>query len=100
MINVGTMIGSGVFLVPSSVALYLMAPEPVMLVWVIGGFISLLGALSMAELSAAMPEAGGQVVYLAEAYGPLAGFLYGWTAFTFINPASIAALAVAFVSYL
>ncbi len=100
MINVGTMIGSGVFLVPSSVALYLMAPEPVMLVWVIGGFISLLGALSMAELSAAMPEAGGQVVYLAEAYGPLAGFLYGWTAFTLINPASIAALAVAFVSYL
>ncbi len=100
MINVGTMIGAGVFLVPSSVAMYLMAPEPVMLVWVLGGFISLLGALSMAELGAAMPESGGQVVYLAEAYGPLAGFLYGWTAFTFINPASIAALAVAFVSYL
>ena len=100
MINVGTMVGSGVFLVPSSVAFYLMSPEPVMLVWVLGGLISLLGALSMAELGAAMPEAGGQVVYLAEAFGPLAGFLYGWTAFTFINPASIAGLAVAFVAYL
>ncbi len=100
MINVGTMIGSGVFLVPGSVALYLMAPEPVILVWILGGVVSLLGALAMAELGAAMPEAGGQVVYLAEAYSPLFGFLYGWTAFTFINPASIAALAVAFVSYL
>ncbi len=100
MINVGTMIGSGVFLVPGSVALYLMAPEPVLLVWILGGVVSLLGALAMAELGAAMPEAGGQVVYLAEAYSPIFGFLYGWTAFTFINPASIAALAVAFVSYL
>jgi APA family basic amino acid/polyamine antiporter len=100
MINVGTMIGSGVFLVPSSVALYLMAPEPILLVWVLGGVVSVLGALAMAELGAAMPEAGGQVVYLAEAYSPIFGFLYGWTAFTFINPASIAALAVALVSYL
>jgi APA family basic amino acid/polyamine antiporter len=100
MINVGTMIGSGVFLVPGSVALYLMAPEPIVAVWILAGVVSILGALSMAELGAAMPEAGGQVVYLAEAYGPLWGFLYGWTAFTFINPASIAALAVAFVAYL
>ena len=75
MINVGTMIGSGIFLVPSSVALYLMSPEPIILVWVIGGFVSLLGALSMAELGAAMPDAGGEYIYLRETYGRAFGFM-------------------------
>jgi len=70
------------------------------LVWVVGGVVSLLGALSVAELGAAYPEAGGQYAYLREAYGPLWGFLYGWANFAVINPASIAAIAVGFASYL
>jgi len=100
MINVGTMIASAIFIVPASIALHAQSSLLVVLVWVIGGIISLLGALSVAELGAAMPEAGGQYVYLREAYGPAWGFLYGWTAFTVINTASISAIAVGFASYL
>jgi len=69
-------------------------------VWVLAGGVSLLGALSVAELSAAYPRAGGQFVYLEKAYGPLWGFLYGWTAFLVINTASIAAISVGFSTYL
>jgi APA family basic amino acid/polyamine antiporter len=72
----------------------------IVLVWVIGGVVSLFGALSMAELGALMPRAGGQFVYLREAYGPLAGFLYGWTLFIVIQTAAIAAVAVGFATYL
>jgi len=100
MINVGTMIASAIFIVPASIALHAQSSIFVVLVWVVGGIISLLGALSVAELGAAMPEAGGQYVYLREAYGPVWGFLYGWTAFTVINTASISAIAVGFASYL
>lgn len=100
MINVGSMIGSGIFLVPAAVALYLQSTSLVILVWVVGGVVSLFGALAIAELGALMPRAGGQYVYLRQAYGPLWGFLYGWSAFAVIMGASIAALAVAFATYL
>jgi len=100
MINVGTIIGSGIFLVPTTVALYLESSYLMAAVWIIAGAVTLFGALSMAELGAAMPNSGGQYVYLREAYGPVWGFLYGWAAFTVINSASIAAVAVAFATYL
>ncbi|MFN0157342.1 MAG: APC family permease [Bacteroidota bacterium] len=100
MVNVGTMIGSGIFLVPATIALYLNSSGLILLVWVFGGIVSLLGALSIAELGAAMPRAGGIYVYLREAYGPIWGFLYGWTAFAVTNTASIAAIAVGFATYL
>ena len=100
MINVGTMIASAIFIVPATaVAAQLPAAIPMVLVWVVGGLVSLLGALSVAELSAAYPEAGGQYAYLREAYGPVWGFLYGWANFAVINPASIAAIAVGFGKY-
>jgi basic amino acid/polyamine antiporter, APA family len=100
MINVGSMIGSGIFIVPATIALQLHSSLPVMTVWIVGGIVSLFGALSVAELGAMMPGAGGQYVYLKEAYGPLWGFLYGWSAFTCINSASIAAIAATFALYL
>jgi len=100
MINIGTIIGSGIFLVPATIALYINSSSLTVLVWVIAGILALFGALSMAELGAAMPRAGGQFVYLKEAYGPFWGFLYGWSSFWVINSASIAALAVAFATYL
>jgi APA family basic amino acid/polyamine antiporter len=100
MINVGSMIGSGIFIVPTTIALYLHSTSLVILVWVVGGVVSLFGALAIAELGALMPRAGGQYVYLREAYGPLWGFLYGWAAFTVIQTASIAAVAVGFATYL
>jgi len=100
MINIGSMIGSGIFIVPAIIALYLQSSSLVILVWVIGGIVSLFGALSVAELGAIMPRAGGQYVYLSEAYSPLWGFLYGWAAFAVINTASIAAVAVTFANYL
>jgi len=99
MINVGTIIASAIFLVPRDIAAQLHASSLMLLVWVVGGVVSLLGALSVSELGAALPKAGGQYVYLAEAYGPVWGYLYGWTASVVINPASIAAIAVAFATY-
>src|SRR2546426_13675 len=99
MINVGTIIASAIFIVPSAIAATLGATGPAILVWVVGGVVSLLGALSVAELGAAMPEAGGQYVYLTRAYGPASGFLYGWASGVVINPASIAAIAVGFATY-
>ncbi|HXL35188.1 MAG TPA: amino acid permease [Gemmatimonadales bacterium] len=99
MINVGTIIASAIFIVPSAIAATLQATGPAILVWVVGGVVSLLGALSVAELGAAMPHAGGQYVYLTRAYGPASGFLYGWTSGVVINPASIAAIAVGFATY-
>jgi len=100
MINVGTIIGSGIFLVPTTIALYLHSSILTVAVWLVAGVVTLFGALSMAELGAAMPKAGGQFIYLRQAYGPLWGFLYGWGSFTVINSASIAALAIAFATYL
>lgn len=100
MLNVGTIIASAIFIVPAGIALALHATSLTVLVWVVGGIVSLLGALSIAELAAAMPRAGGAFVYLTEAYGPVWGYLYGWANGTVINPASIAAIAVGFAGYL
>jgi APA family basic amino acid/polyamine antiporter len=100
MINMGSMIGSGIFLVPAMIALYVQSSWMVTFVWIVGGVVSLFGALSVAELGAMYPKAGGLYVYLHEAYGPLWGFLYGWTAFTVIMTAAISAVAVGFATYL
>ena len=99
MINVGTIVASAIFIVPSVIAATLHASLPSILVWVVGGVVSLLGALAIAELGAAMPKAGGIYVYLSEAYGPVWGYLYGWSSGVVINPASIAAIALGFATY-
>src|SRR6185295_11881510 len=100
MINAGSTIASAIFIVPSTVALAFGSTMPTLLIWVAGGLVTLLGALCVAELGAAMPEAGGQYVYLERAFHPALGFLYGWAAFVIINTASIAAVAWAFATYL
>ena len=100
MINAGGIIGSGIFMVPATVAMFTGSASLFFMVWIAGGIGSLFGALSVAELGAAMPRAGGQYVYLSEAYGPVWGYLYGWSAVAVINTASIAAVGVAFSEYL
>jgi len=97
-IVVGTMIGSGIFIVPSAMAAGLGSPVLMLAVWVVGGVLSFFGALSLSELGAAFPQAGGMYVYLREAYGPLVAFLFGWTLFLIIDAGSMATLAVAFSS--
>jgi APA family basic amino acid/polyamine antiporter len=99
-IVVGTVIGSGVFVVPKRAVLATGSPDWVTIVWIVGGLLSLAGALTYAELSAAMPEAGGEYVYLREAYGPFWGYLYGWTQFWVAKSGSIATLASGFLIYL
>src|ERR1017187_7962239 len=98
-IVVGTVIGSGIFRVPQSMILDVGSVRLVFLVWVVGGMLSLAGALTYAELAAAMPGAGGEYVYLTEAYGPLWGFLYSWTQMWVAKSGSIATLATAFFEY-
>ena len=100
MINAGGIIGSGIFMVPAAVAMFTGSASLFFMVWIAGGIVSLFGALSVAELGAAMPRAGGQYVYLSKAYGPVWGYLYGWSAIAVINTASIAAVGVAFSEYL
>lgn len=99
-IVVGTVIGSGIFLVPKSMVQNVGSAEMVIFVFVFGGLLSLAGALTYAELSAAMPEAGGEYVYLREAYGPFFAFLYGWTQMWVAKSGSIATLATAFFTYM
>lgn len=99
-IVIGTVIGSGIFLVPSSMVKSVGSPGMVFAVWIAGGLLSLFGALSYAELAAALPYAGGEYVYLREAYGPLWGFLYGWTQMWVAKSGSIATLATGFFIYL
>lgn len=100
-IVVGTVIGSGVFLVPGAVLRQVDARAGVgMSIWVVGGVLSLLGALTCGELGAMMPEAGGLYVYIRDAFGPFLAFLYGWAQFTVIASGSIATLAVAARVYL
>lgn len=99
-IVVGTVIGSGIFIVPNFMTQKVGSPEMVFLVWIAGGLLSLAGALSYAELGAAMPGAGGEYVYLRAAYGPLWSFVYAWTQLAVAKSASIATLATAFVLYL
>jgi len=96
----GTMIGTGVFVVPSMILLQVGTPAMVLFVWIAAGILSLFGALAYAELGAALPQAGGEFVYMHRAYGPLFGFLYGWTQFTIAKTASIATIATGFVIYL
>ncbi len=96
----GSMIGSGVFIVAADIARQVNSPGLLMLVWLVTAILTLIAALSYGELAAAMPHAGGQYVYLREAFGPLAGFLYGWTLFTVIQTGTIAAVAVAFAKFL
>ncbi len=97
---VGTTIGSGIFLVPTDMINAVGSVHMVFLVWVIGGLMTLFGALTYAELAAAMPGAGGEYVYLNAAYGPFFGFIYGWTQMWVAKAASIATLATAFFGYL
>ncbi len=99
-IVVGTVIGSGIFLVPKTMVNAVGSPELVFAVWIFGGLLSLAGALTYAELSAALPEAGGEYAYLREAYGPLWAFIYGWTQMWIGKSGSIATLATAFFYYL
>ena len=99
-IIMGTVIGSGIFLVPTDMVKAVGTPGAVFAVWVFGGVLSLFGALTYAELSAALPQAGGEYAYLTAAYGPFWGFLYAWTQTWVAKSASIAALATAFYSYL
>ncbi len=100
MIAIGSTIGSGIFLTPSSIAHALPSPAWIFGVWIVGGVMALSGALTFAELGAMMPRAGGVYVFLNEAYGGLAGFLYGWAYFLVVNTGGIAALAIAFSTYL
>ncbi|MBZ5726669.1 MAG: amino acid permease [Acidobacteriia bacterium] len=99
-IVVGTVIGSGIFLVPKTMIERVGSVPMVFAVWVVGGLLSLAGALSYAELAAAIPEAGGEYAFLREAYGPLWGFLYSWTQMWVAKSGSIATLATGFFLYL
>ncbi len=100
MIAIGSCIGSGIFTTPSKIIGDLGNYSLVLLLWSIGGFITLLGTLVFSELSSRFPTAGGVYVYLKEAYGDLAGFLYGWVILLVINTGALAALSVALVDYL
>jgi len=99
-IVVGTVIGSGIFLVPRAMILRVGTPGMVFVVWVVGGLLTLAGALTYAELAAAIPEAGGEYAYLREAYGPLWAFLYAWTQMWVAKSGSIATLGTGFFYYL
>jgi hypothetical protein len=99
MIVVGTMIGSGIFIVPAEMARLIGSPGWVLVAWLFAGFLTVSAAISYGELSSMMPEAGGMYIYLREAFSPLWGFLYGWTLFTVIQTGTIAAVAVAFARF-
>jgi len=99
MLVAGSMIGSGVFIVSADIARNLGSSGWLLMAWIVTGGLTLAAALSHGELAAMMPRAGGQYVYLREAYGPLWGFLYGWTLFLVIQSGTIAAVAVAFSRY-
>src|ERR1700726_3771014 len=95
----GSMIGSGIFIVSADIARQTRSPGLLIVTWVVTAALTLIAALSYGELAAAMPHAGGQYVYLREAFGPLSGFLFGWTLFLVIQTGTIAAVAVAFAKY-
>jgi APA family basic amino acid/polyamine antiporter len=99
-IVVGSMIGSGIFFAPSIMAQWVQAPGILLGLWAFAGLFTLLGAISTAELAAMMPHAGGQYVFLTEAFGRFWGFLYGWTLFLVIQTGFNAAVAIAFAKYL
>ena len=99
-IVVGTIIGSGIFLVPTEMMRAVGSARLVYLAWMVGGLLSFFGALTYAELGAMKPQAGGEYVYVRDAYGPLAGFLYSWTWFLIAKPASIATVTTGLVRIL
>src|SRR6266849_1286094 len=100
MIVAGSMIGSGIFIVSADIAREVGAPGWLLVVWLVTGLLTVMAALSYGELAAMMPKAGGQYVYLREAFSPLWGFLYGWTLFLVIQTGTIAAVAVGFAKFL
>lgn len=100
LITIGSVLGTGIFITTGDMAKVLPHAGLILLVWVVGGVLTIAGALSYAELGAAFPHAGGIYHYLKEAYGPLAGFLYGWACFLIIMSGGIAALAIGFAEYL
>jgi APA family basic amino acid/polyamine antiporter len=95
----GSMIGSGIFIVSAGIARQVDSPGLLIVTWMVSAALTIIAALSYGELAAAMPHAGGQYVYLREAFGPLSGFLYGWTLFLVIQSGTIAAVAVAFAKF-
>src|SRR3954468_19659191 len=100
MLVAGSMIGSGIFIVSSIIARQVGSAGWLLVVWIVTGLLTITAALSYGELAAMMPRAGGQDVYLREAYSPLWGFLYGWAFFLVIQTGTIAAVGVAFARYL
>src|SRR6266478_886341 len=100
MMVVGSMIGSGIFIVSADIARQTGSAGGLLLAWIITGVLTISAALSYGELAAMMPKAGGQYIYLRESYSPLWGFLYGWTLFLVIQTGTIAAVAVAFARFL
>jgi APA family basic amino acid/polyamine antiporter len=100
LLTIGSIVGTGIFITTSDMAKVLPHPGLILLVWLMGGLLTLAGALTYGELGAMFPRAGGLYHYVREAYGPLWGFLYGWTAFLVIMSGGIAALGVAFGEYL
>ena len=99
MIVIGTMIGSGIFIVPADMSRTLGSGGWLLVAWAVTGLLTIAAAISYGELASMIPEAGGMYVYLREAFSPLWGFLYGWTLFTVIQTGTIAAVAVAFARY-
>jgi basic amino acid/polyamine antiporter, APA family len=99
MLVAGSMIGSGIFIVSADIAREVGAPGWLLVVWVVTGLLTVMAALSYGELAAMIPQAGGQYVYLREAFSPLWGFLYGWTLFLVIQTGTIAAVAVGFAKF-
>jgi basic amino acid/polyamine antiporter, APA family len=99
-IVVGTIIGSGIFLVPSEMMQDVGSAKLVYLAWIVGGLLSFFGALTYAELGAMRPQAGGEYVYVRDGYGPLTGFLYAWTWFLIAKPGSIATIVTGLVRIL
>ncbi|HYO81125.1 MAG TPA: amino acid permease [Bryobacteraceae bacterium] len=95
----GSMIGSGIFIVAADISRQTGSPALLLATWIVTALLTMAAALSFGELAAAMPRAGGQYVYLREAFGPMAGFLYGWTLFLVIQTGTIAAVAVAFAKF-
>src|SRR5256884_320027 len=95
----GSMIGSGIFIVSADIAKQTQSPGLLIVTWVVAATLTLIAALTYGELAAAMPQAGGQYVYLREAFGPLSGFLFGWTLFVVIQTGTVAAVAVAFAKF-
>src|ERR1700712_5922095 len=100
MIVAGSMIGSGIFIVSADIVRNVGGAGWLILVWVITGFMTLTAAVSYGELSGMFPKAGGQYIYLKEAYGPLVAFLYGWSLFAVIQTGTIAAVGVSFSKFL